>query len=155
MELDPETDIFIEKTLKSPRMKIWECLTTPEHIKEFYVPKPHTVIKCELDLRPGGRFNTTFLVDGNEIDNQGVFLEVVEGKKLVFTDGYLEGWKPVAEPFMTGIVLLEDSTDGGTVYKAIARHRTSESRQSHAEMGFVEGWGIVADQLDEYASGLT
>jgi uncharacterized protein YndB with AHSA1/START domain len=112
------------------------------------------VTACDIDLRVGGRFDTTFDVEGNEMENRGVFLEVVDGEKLVFTDTYTEGWKPAPDPFMTAILLLADAEDGGTTYTAIARHRSPESRQTHEDMGFYSGWGTVVDQLEEYAATL-
>lgn len=152
--LDPETDLSFTRTLAAPRRLIWDCWTDPQHIPHFFVPAPHRVTAADIDLRVGGRFNTRFEVDGNVIDNRGVFLEVVEGEKLVFTDSYTEGWKPAAEPFMTAILLLSDAPDGGTHYTAIARHRSPETRKAHEDMGFFVGWGIVADQLETYAKGL-
>lgn len=155
MDLDPETDLSFTRQLAVPRALVWECWTTPEHVKQFFVPRPHRVTACEIDLRVGGRFNTTFDVDGNEMKNDGVWLELVENEKLVFTDAYSEGWKPAPDPFMTAIVLLEDGEDGGTRYTAIARHRSAETRKAHEEMGFYDGWGTVADQLEEYTKGLS
>ncbi|KAF1368997.1 uncharacterized protein YndB with AHSA1/START domain [Yokenella regensburgei] len=152
--LDPETDLKLECIVDVPRQLVWECWTTPEHIKQFFVPLPHRVKHCEIDLRVGGRFNTLFEVDGNEMENNGVWLEVVDGKKLVFTDTYTEGWKPNPEPFMTAILLLEDAENGTTRYTAIARHRSAEARKQHEEMGFHEGWGIVVKQLEAYAHKL-
>jgi uncharacterized protein YndB with AHSA1/START domain len=150
MKLDPRTDLTFTRTLPVPRALIWECWTSPEHIRNFFVPRPHRVTKCDLDLRVGGKFNTTFDVDGNVMENNGVFLEVVDGKRLVFTDTYTEGWKPSPDPFMTAILDLEDTSDGGTTYTATARHRSPETRKSHEEMGFFDGWGTVVDQLVEY-----
>jgi uncharacterized protein YndB with AHSA1/START domain len=150
MKLDPRTDLTFTRTLPVPRALIWECWTSPEHIPNFFVPRPHRVTKCDLDLRVGGKFNTTFDVDGNVMENNGVFLEVVDGKRLVFTDTYTEGWKPSPDPFMTAILDLEDTPDGGTTYTATARHRSPETRKSHEEMGFFDGWGTVVDQLVEY-----
>lgn len=154
LELDPETDLVLERVLKAPRALVWECWTTPEHIKHFFVPKPHKVTACEIDLKVGGRFNSTFEVEGNEMANNGVFLEIDHERKLVFTDTYSEGWKPAPDPFMTAILLLEDAPGGGTKYTAIARHRSTDSRKTHEEMGFYDGWGTVVDQLDAYALGL-
>lgn len=154
MNLDPTTDLSFTRHLKAPRALLWECWTTPEHLKHFFVPKPHRVTECEIDLRVGGRFNTTFDVDGNVMKNDGVYLEVVEGEKLVFTDAYSEGWKPTPEPFMTAIILMEDAPDGGTTYTAIARHRSTDARAQHEAMGFFDGWGTVVDQLEAYARGL-
>lgn len=153
-DLDPNTDLSFTRTLAAPRQLIWECWTRPEHIPHFFVPAPHKVTAVDIDLRVGGRFNTTFEVDGNVMNNKGVYLDVVPGAKLVFTDAYTEGWKPAPEPFMTAILLLGDALGGGTTYTAIARHRNPESRKTHEEMGFFDGWGTVATQLEAYAKGL-
>jgi len=153
-DLDPKTDLSFTRTLGVPRQLIWECWTEPKHIPHFFIPAPHKVTAVEIDLRVGGRFNTTFDVEGNAMDNKGVYLEVVPGEKLVFTDAYTEGWKPAPEPFMTAILLLSDTADGGTSYTAIARHRSPESRKAHEDMGFIDGWGTVATQLEAYAKGL-
>ena len=153
-DLDPNTDLSFTRTLAAPRHLIWDCWTMPEHIPQFFIPAPNRVTAVEIDLRVGGRFNTTFDVDGTVMDNKGVYLEVVPGEKLVFTDTYIEGWKPAAEPFMTAILLLADAPGGGTTYTAIARHRSAEACKTHRDMGFFDGWGTVASQLDAYAKTL-
>ena len=154
MILDPKTDLTFTRTINAPRALLWECWTSPEHIKNFFVPKPHSIEKCEIDLRVGGKFNTTMNVDSNLMENEGVYLEVEHGKRLVFTDTYSEGWKPAADPFMTAIIEFEDDDNGGTTYTATARHRSTEARQSHEDMGFYDGWGTVATQLEKYAESL-
>ncbi len=154
MELDPRTDLTFTRTLPVPRALVFECWTRPEHIPNFFVPRPHKVTGCDIDLRVGGRFNTTFEVEGNVMENAGVWLEIVPNTRLVFTDGYAEGWKPAPEPFMTAIIDLADAPGGGTTYTATARHRTPESCEAHENMGFYDGWGTVVDQLVEYAQSL-
>lgn len=153
-DLDPTTDLWFTRTLAVPRKLVWECWTKPKHIPHFFIPAPNRVTAVDIDLRVGGRFNTTFDVDGNVMDNRGVYLEVVEDEKLVFTDTYTEGWKPAPEPFMTAILLLSDAPEGGTRYTAIARHRNPDTRKLHEEMGFHDGWGTVVTQLETYAKGL-
>ncbi|MDP2698344.1 SRPBCC family protein [Thalassospira sp.] len=153
-DLDPKTDLILTRTLAAPRHLIWDCWTQPKHIPHFFVPAPHKVTAVDINLQVGGRFNTTFEVDGNVMDNQGVYLEVVPCEKLVFTDAYTEGWKPAPEPFMTAILLFADATGGGTTYTAIARHRHPDTRKAHEDMGFFDGWGTVATQLETYAKGL-
>jgi len=154
MSYDPETDLILTRDLNAPRELLYACWTTPEHLVHWFVPKPHKVTACHLDVRPGGACNTTFDVDGTEIENNGVYLEVVPNEKLVFTDTYTEGWKPSPEPFMTAILTFEDLGDGRTRYTAVARHRNKEAAQTHKDMGFHDGWGTVADQLEAYAQGL-
>ena len=154
MQPDSQTDLVLERVLEVPRALVWTCWTTPEHLMHFFIPRPHRVTACEIDLTVGGRFNTTFDVDGAEIANQGVFLQVIPQTRLVFTDTYTEGWKPNPEPFMTAILDLADEGAGRTRYRAMARHRSAEARQTHEDMGFHTGWGLVVDQLEAYAKTL-
>jgi uncharacterized protein YndB with AHSA1/START domain len=153
-DLDPNTDLSFTRMLAAPRQLIWDCWTQARHIPHFFIPAPNRVTFVDIDLRVGGRFNTTFDVEGTVMDNKGVYLEVVPGERLVFTDTYTEGWKPAAEPFMTAILLFADAPGGGTTYTAIARHRSAESCKLHRDMGFFDGWGTVATQLDAYARTL-
>lgn len=153
-DLDPDLDLVLVRELAAPRAVIWRCWTEPEHLMQWFVPKPHKVTACHLDVRVGGACNTTFDVEGAVMENKGVYLEVVPGEKLVFTDTYTEGWKPAAEPFMTAIVTFEDMGGGRTRYTAVARHRNSETARQHRDMGFHDGWGTVATQLEAYAQGL-
>ncbi len=153
-DLDPDLDLVLVRELAAPRAVIWRCWTEPEHLMQWFVPKPHKVTACHLDVRVGGACNTTFDVEGAVMENKGVYLEVVPGEKLVFTDTYTEGWKPAAEPFMTAIVTFEDLGGGRTRYTAVARHRNAETARQHRDMGFHDGWGTVATQLEAYAQGL-
>ncbi len=154
LDLNPETDLVLVREINAPREILYNCWTTPEHLVHWFVPKPHKVTACELDVRPGGKCNTTFEVDGTEMENNGVCLEVIPNEKLVFTDTYTEGWKPNPEPFMTAILTFEDIGNGRTRYTAVARHRSKETAESHKQMGFYDGWGTVVTQLEEYAQGL-
>ena len=154
VDFDPALDLVLQRNLNAPRGLIWRCWTTPEHLVNWFVPKPHKVTACHLDVRVGGACNTTFDLDGNIMENKGVYLEVVPEERLVFTDTYTEGWKPAAEPFMTAILTFQDLGDGRTRYTAVARHRTPENAKAHADMGFHDGWGTVATQLEDYARGL-
>jgi uncharacterized protein YndB with AHSA1/START domain len=154
MDLDPELDLVLERELNAPSDLLYLCWTKPEHLVHWFVPRPHKVTACELDVRPGGACNTTFEVDGNLMENNGVYLEVVPNRKLVFTDAYTAGWKPAPEPFMTAIVTFEDLGNGRTRYRAVARHRNLDTAKAHKDMGFFDGWGTVATQLEAYAQGL-
>ena len=153
-DFDPALDLVLSREIAAPRDLLYTCWTTPEHLVHWFVPKPHRVVACTLDPRPGGACNTTFEVDGTTMENHGVYLEVIPNEKLVFTDAYTLGWKPAADPFMTAIVTFTDLGQGRTRYTAIARHRSEQAAQAHREMGFFDGWGTVATQLEGYARGL-
>ncbi len=154
MTYDPALDLILTRDLNAPRELVYKCWTDPAHLPHWFVPKPHRVTKCELDVRPGGACCTTFDVDGQIMENNGVYLEVIPNEKLVFTDSYTAGWKPSPEPFMTAILTFEDIGDGRTRYTAVARHRSADAAAQHKAMGFFDGWGTVASQLEAYAQSL-
>ncbi|MBC8129678.1 MAG: SRPBCC family protein [Rhizobiaceae bacterium] len=113
---------------------------------EWWAPLPYTTPGVEFDLRPGGICRVDMQApDGTAMPNEGVFLEVVPNRRIVSTDAFKIGWVPQAA-FMTMIVTFEPEGTG-TRYTAKARHWTAEACRQHQEMGFQEGWGVVAGQL--------
>lgn len=150
IKIDPTLDLVLEREIDVPVELVWTAWTTPHHLKEWFVPKPWTITSCEIDLRPGGAFSTTMRSpEGQEFPNLGCFLEIVEHRRLVFTDALLPGFRPAEKPFFSAALLLEPLGQR-TKYTAIAIHGTEASRKTHEEMGFHGGWGTVADQMVEY-----
>ncbi len=147
---DPKTDLRIERTIDVKPELVWEAWTKPEHLMKWFTPAPWKTVDCELDVRPGGIFRTTMeSPEGQQFPNSGCYLEVVENKRLTFTDGLGPGFRPNAESFMTAILELEPAGDG-TRYLATAIHNSEEDRKKHEEMGFEHGWNAALDQLIAY-----
>jgi uncharacterized protein YndB with AHSA1/START domain len=141
-------ELVFTRLIDAPREKLFRCWTEPELLKQWFAPLPFTTPIVEVDLRAGG---TNRIVmrgpNGQEIDNRGTYLEVVPGRKLVFTDAYIGDWTPKpGKPFMTGIITFEDEA-GQTRYTACVRHWTKEDCDAHVQMGFHQGWAQCADQL--------
>ena len=147
---DPRLDLVLERDIDVPVELVWKAWTTPEHLREWFVPKPWTITSCELDVRPGGIFATTMRSpEGQEMPNVGCYLDVVPLQRLIFTDTMLPGFRPAANPFFTAALLLRP-TKTGTHYTALAIHGNEETRKNHEEMGFHDGWGTVASQMVDY-----
>jgi uncharacterized protein YndB with AHSA1/START domain len=146
-------ELVLTRLIAAPREKLFKAWTTPEILVQWFAPKPWTTPRAELDVRPGGSSLVVMCgPDGVEFPNRGVYLEVVENERLVFTDAYTEAWKPSAKPFMTGILTFEDASgpDGpATRYTARVLHWSAEDCEAHAKMGFHEGWGKCTEQLAE------
>lgn len=149
------TDLVLHRILKARRSTIWRCWTEPELLKPWFVPEPHEIVDVDIDLRAGGRFFTLMRVDGTDYPNDGSYLEVVAQEKLVFTDMMLADYQPVDAPGLgfTATLTLKDHAEG-TEYTAVAKHRTAADSQKHEAMGFQDGWGTVADQLERFARSL-
>ena len=150
IKIDPKLDLVLEREIDVPVELVWKAWTMPEHLKEWFVPKPWSITSCELDLRPGGIFSTVMRSpEGQEFPNLGCYLEVMPLERLVFTDTLLPGYRPAPKPFFTGVLELS-RIGSGTRYKAIAIHGDEETRKNHEEMGFHDGSGTVATQMVDY-----
>lgn len=155
-DFDPTLDLWLERRARVDRARIWRCWTEPELLVKWWTPPPWTTSAAAIDPRPGGRFDTTMVgPDGDAHPNRGCFLEVVEGRRLTFTDVLSAGFRPTGGgmPFCA-TVRFEDDGQGGTLYAAHARHATPESREAHDAMGFQDGWGAVFEQAAALASTL-
>ena len=147
-------DLVLTRLIAAPPETLFRCWTEPELLLQWFVPKPWSVARAEVDLRPGGACLIVMRdPEGNEFPNPGVYLEVVPNRRLVFTDAYTTGWQPSVKPFMTAIISFEPE-NGQTRYTARARHWSEEARQQHEAMGFQQGWGICADQMASLAATL-
>jgi uncharacterized protein YndB with AHSA1/START domain len=144
----PKYELSLTRMIDAPRQKIFKAWTTPELVKQWFAPLPWSTPHVEMDVRPGG---ASLIVmagpDGNEFPSRGVYLEVVENEKLVFTDAFTSAWVPSAKPFMVGTITLEDLGGDRTKYTATVLHWSEEDRQAHENMGFHHGWGQCTDQL--------
>jgi uncharacterized protein YndB with AHSA1/START domain len=142
-------DLVLDRTVKAPPALVWEAWTKPEHLKQWFCPRPWRTTECRIDLRPGGEFFTRMEGPNGEVnDNVGIFLEIIPEKRLVTTDCIKPGWIPSAKPFMCAILDLEPSPEG-THYVATARHANPETMKHHEEMGFHKGWDKATDQMEE------
>jgi uncharacterized protein YndB with AHSA1/START domain len=147
-------ELVLTRLIDAPPSKVYRAWTEPELLKQWFAPKPYTTPFAEMDVRPGG---SSLIVmqgpDGVQMPNPGVYLEVVENRKLVATDAYVKAWEPSEKPFMT-VILTFDDEGGKTRYTARALHWTVEDRETHEKMGFHEGWGICTDQLEALVATL-
>jgi uncharacterized protein YndB with AHSA1/START domain len=140
-------ELVLTRLIDAPRDKLYRAWTDAELLKQWFAPLPYTTPVAELDVRPGGANRIVMRgPDGNDLPNRGVYLEVVENERLVFTDAYTKAWEPSPKPFMTVILTFEDE-GGKTRYTARVRHWTAADRETHEKMGFHEGWGRCTDQL--------
>ena len=163
MMMAGELDLVLERTLNAPRELVWRAWTDPELLKQWFAPKPYLISELEMDLKPGGIFRIRMTgPDGFDTGhgNAGCVLEVIEGAKFTWTSALGPQYRPAemgegCESFpMTAIVTLADAPGGKTLYRAVALHKDKADRDQHAAMGFHDGWGTCAAQLEELAGGL-
>lgn len=153
---DPARDFAIERFIDAPPRLVWEALTKPEHLKEWYMPKPWgRVSKAELDLRPGGIISIDIAVaGGQDAPNVGCILDVVPMERLVWTSMLFPGYRPAVFddiPITAIMTLMPKGT--GTRYVFTALHRDEGDLKTNKESGFYEGTEIAVNQFVAHVTG--
>jgi uncharacterized protein YndB with AHSA1/START domain len=147
---DPKLDFAIERFIDAPTRLVWEALTKPEHLKEWYMPKAWgRVSRAELELRPGGIISIDIAVaNGQEVPNLGCVLEVVPMQRLVWTSMLFPGYRPAVfdDIPITAIIMME-TVGTGTRYVFTALHRNEADFEKDNESGFRQGTEIAVDQF--------
>ena len=155
--VNPKLDIVFERFVDAPRHLVWEALTKPEHLKEWYMPREWgRVARAELDARPGGIFSIDIAVgDGREVPNLGCVLDAVPMQRLVWTSMLFPGYRPAVfdDIPITAIMTLESVGDG-TRYVFTALHRDESDLEKNKESGWKEGTEIALDQLVEHVMAM-
>ncbi len=148
--VNPTLDFAIERFIDAPTLLVWDALTKPEHLKEWYMPKRWgRVVRTEMDVRPGGIFRIDIAVgDGPEIPNLGCFLDVVPLERLVWTSMLFPGYRPaVFDDIPITAVMTLESAGTGTRYVFTALHRSEADLATNKTSGFFEGTEIAVDQF--------
>ena len=137
-------ELSVTRLIDAAPDKVWQVLTT--RTNEWWCPKPWRAEVNWGSRTPGGKTHTTMYgPNGEKNEHPGFILAWEEGRRIAVTDA-IEGDLQPSGPFMLGI--WEIAAEGsGTRYTGRTRHWTPESMAHHKEMGFDEGWGIMADQF--------
>jgi uncharacterized protein YndB with AHSA1/START domain len=147
---NPKLDFAIERLIDAPIQLVWEALTRPEHLKEWYMPRDWgRVARAEMDVRPGGIFSIDIAgADGQEFPNLGCFLDVVPMERLVWTSMLFPGYRPAVfdDIPITAIVTME-TVGTGTRYVFTALHRDEADLEKNKASGWQQGTEIAVDQL--------
>jgi uncharacterized protein YndB with AHSA1/START domain len=148
--VDPKLDIVFERFIDAPARFVWEALTKPEHLKEWYMPRAWgRVARAEMDVRPGGIFSIDITTaDGHEVPNLGCVLEAVPMERLVWTSMLFPGYRPAVfdDVPITAVITME-SVGTGTRYVFTALHRNEADLEENKTSGWREGTEIAIEQL--------
>ena len=137
-------EVKITRVFDAPRELVFRCMLEPEHLTHFWGPVGVStpVDKITVDPRPGGVFETIMVNDetGEEYPSRGVFVEIVEPERIVWTEPDVEG----------GMMNSSTFTDLGDGRTEVFIHQTNVPeiyRTPEARIGF-------ESSLDRFASYL-
>ena len=148
--MNPDLDLSLQRVIRAPRETIWRAWTDPSQLARWWIPAPMQLRVDRLEPRPGGGFVSRMSDDGDVFvpHMDAVFIVVDDRERIVFTNAIDSEWRPAdASPVpMTAEITFGEHPDG-TDYRVVVRHGDPGARARHEELGFLEGWGAVTDQL--------
>lgn len=140
-----DRELVIDRTFDAPRNLVWKAWTDAEQMKHWSAPKGFTVPVSEGELRPGGKWRSCMVTpDGKELWLGGVYREIVEPERLVFTHAW-DG--PDGKPGPETVVTVTFSERDGRTSMNFRQtgFESRDSRDAHAH-----GWGQCFDLLGDF-----
>lgn len=144
-----DTQIRISRSFDAPRALVFEAMTKPEHVRNWYGCEVMQMTVCEIDLRVGGKWRYVLrMPDGSEHGFHGEYLEIAPSERLVSTESY-EPIGPGHE--MIARVTLEER-NGKTLFSNLLTYKSKADRDGHLGSGMEGGMNESFDRLDALVS---
>lgn len=141
--LAEKPQLRIQRSYAVAPEKVWRAWTDPQALTKWFGPgEPSSVTVADVDVRVGGRYHIAFkTLDGEEHDVSGVYQEVLENRKLVFT----WAWKSTPERVSLVTVSLATTPEGTELSFLHERFFDQAACDSHQR-----GWTGTFAKLDAF-----
>jgi uncharacterized protein YndB with AHSA1/START domain len=137
--------LTLKRRLKATPAKVFAAWTDPEKVKGWMGPGEAKVLQVESDPRVGGRYRWLMQSpNGEQHDVSGVYREVVQNEKLVFT----WAWKSTPDRESLVTVLIKPDGDGSLLTLTHEQFFDEEARNRHQQ-----GWTGALDKMEKFVAG--
>ena len=147
IEYPSALEIVTTREFDAPIDLVFDVLTKPEHVRNWFAPFTDVVTECSIDLRVGGSYHIVSVTeDGKECSFRGTYMEIERPTRTVAT-WLFEGW-PDAEAVETTDL---EETDGVTKMTTKLAFRDQAGRD---HMTRHDGQESSWDKLEDYLTSL-
>jgi uncharacterized protein YndB with AHSA1/START domain len=146
VEQAQERELFITRVFDAPRSLVWKAWAEPERMVRWLGPRGFTGKIIRRDPWAGGSYRFEMRSpDGNDHWAQGVYREIVEGERLVYTWAWADADGRATTP---DTVVTVTFSDEGEKTKITLHQALFESVSARDEHRF--GWSSAFDCLADY-----
>jgi uncharacterized protein YndB with AHSA1/START domain len=141
-----DRELVITRVIDAPRILVFRAWTQPEHVVRWWGPHGFTATHCEMDVRVGGAYRVCMRsTDGTEYCKRGVYREIVEPERVVFTFRWENPGNGMPQhELLTTVTFAEQGTQTRLMLRQTL-FETAEQRDSHRT-----GWVSTLQRLAEY-----
>ena len=145
-----DREILITREFNAPRELVWEAMTNPKHVVNWWGPRGFSTTIETMDFRVGGVWKHVMCgPDGAKYPNKSIFKEIVVPEKIVFShgDGREEGPGASFQATWTFEALAAEKT---RVTARMVFPSATERDFVVKEFGAIEGGKQTLERLGEY-----
>jgi uncharacterized protein YndB with AHSA1/START domain len=145
-----DLEIVLTREFDAPRALVFEALSKPEHLRNWWGQASSTLTHSEMDFRPGGKWRFVERdKDGQEWGFRGEVREVVPPERIVQTFE----WEGLPGHISVETMQLED-LGGRTRISVTSVFASVEDRDGMLQSGMEQGAGESYDRLEAYLKTL-
>ncbi|MGD0462501.1 MAG: SRPBCC family protein [Tepidisphaeraceae bacterium] len=147
----PSREIVITREFDAPPALVFKAWIDPKHLAAWWGPKNFTNPVCEVDARIGGAWRIVMRApDGMEYPCGGVYREIVEPERLVFTNIAVD---KEGKPIIDGLTTVTFAENGGGTKLTLKTRGTAMIAYAAAYLSGMEaGWTQSLQRLGEHLS---
>ena len=145
-----DREIVITRDFNAPRELVWEAMTNPKHVVNWWGPRGFSTTIEEMDFRVGGVWKHVMRgPDGAKYPNKSIFKEIVAPEKIVFSHGGGREEGPGVS-FVSTWTFDELAPKKASVAIRMVFPSASERDFVVKEFGAIEGGKQTLERLGEY-----
>ena len=146
-----EAEVVITRIFDAPRELVFKAWTDPKHLAKWFGPRGFTNPVCEADARVGGAWHIVMRSpDGAEHPCGGVYREVVEPERLVFTNIATD---KDGNPILDGLTTVIFEEHGDKTKLTLRTRATAVVAYATEHLkGMEAGWTQTLERLAEELS---
>ena len=138
-------ELVITRLIDAPRRLVFKAWTQPEHVACWWGPQGFTTIYCKMDIRVGGTYRVGMRSpQGTEHWKRGVYREIVEPERIVFTFAWEDADGNLGHELLTAVTFVEEDTQTRLTLRQTG-FETIATRDSH-----VAGWTSCLQRFADY-----
>jgi len=144
-----EQELVLTRVIDAPRELVFKAWTDPKHVAQWWGPRGFSNPVCELDLRPGGAIRIHMRgPDGTVYPMTGVYQEIVEPERLVFTSAALD---EKGHPMFEVLTTVTFAEQGGKTKQTMRARVIKITPQAAPYIaGMEQGWTQSLERLTAY-----
>ncbi|HET7338450.1 MAG TPA: SRPBCC domain-containing protein [Candidatus Dormibacteraeota bacterium] len=147
IEFPNELEIVTTRDFDAPIELVFDVLTKPEHVTQWFAPFACVVTECSIDLRVGGNYHIVFVTeDGTECSFRGTYLELKRPTRIVDTWQF-DGW-----PDVHAVESVELRESAGVTKLSMSLAFRDKAGRDH--MTKFDGQEDSYDKLEDYLRSL-